>query len=65
MRGSFVVNAQAQIAETAFFVDKGLPNQSEEIFGRKGFELEDLRTRNKRAIDIEKRIVRGRADQSQ
>ena len=62
MRGSFVVNAQAQLAESAFFVRQRFPYQGEQIFDRKRFELEDLRARHERAIDIEKRVVCGRAD---
>jgi hypothetical protein len=42
MRGTFVVNAQAQPAKTAFFVHQRFPYQGEQIFDRKRFELEDL-----------------------
>jgi hypothetical protein len=64
LRG-FVVNQQPQIPETSLLVGNGPCYQLEEIVDRERLKLEDLRTRNQRAVDIEEWIVRCCADETQ
>src|SRR5438105_13486873 len=60
-----VVDLYIVIAEAAFLVGQRTVDQCFQVFDGERFELENLRPRNERAVDVEKRIVRRRADESE
>ena len=59
----FFVHLDGYFAETAFFVGKRGLQYLYYVAIVKGFKLEDLRAREKRRVDIEKRVVRRGADE--
>ena len=59
-----VVHLDAMLSETALGIGEGAVDQLLELFDAEWFELEDLRAGDERSVDVEKRIVSGRADQA-
>ena len=65
MPARVVVDLNLVVSETAFVVSQRAIDQLFEFVDAERFELKNLRPRHERAVDIEKRIVSRRADQSQ
>src|SRR5207248_8507726 len=65
MLARVVVDLNFVVSKAALFVGQRPIDQLFELINAERFELKNLRPRNERAVDVEKRIVSRRADQSQ
>ncbi len=52
------------LAQAALRIGQRAAQQADDLLGREGFELEDLRAGNQRGIDVEGRVMGCRADQA-
>src|SRR5437763_277148 len=65
MPARVLVDLHVVITESAVLVGQSAINQLFQLVDAERFELENLRARNERAVDVEEWIVSGRANQSQ
>ena len=63
MRERLVRDRDLQLAEAALLIRQRAPLQGRRDRRRERLELENLRARDERRVDVEEGIVRGRADQ--
>ena len=61
----FIGNFHITVAETAFRISQRAFHQRDQVVRPQRFQAKNLRARNERAVDVEKRIVGRRADQPQ
>ena len=59
----FLRDFDVVVPQPAFPVGNRTPQQFFDLLRRQRLELENLRARNERGVDVEKRIVRGGADE--
>ncbi len=57
------IKIDPELAQSSLGIGQRVVDQGRKLGGAERFELENLRTRDERAVDVKGGIVRGRADQ--